>query len=66
MAKEKCLCEELANILEGEAEQKKRTYVKVTQERKNLKPTILGHPTSSDMVIDLEFSFEPVAKRIKL
>ncbi|MDR7247101.1 DUF1259 domain-containing protein [Priestia megaterium] len=64
MAKEKCLCEELANILKGEAEQKKN-LCKVTRERKNLKPTILGHPTSSDLVIALEFSFEPVAKKDK-
>ncbi|MBT2258738.1 DUF1259 domain-containing protein [Priestia megaterium] len=64
LAKEKCLCEELANILKGEAEQKKN-LCKVTRERKNLKPTILGHPTSSDLVIALEFSFEPVAKKDK-
>jgi hypothetical protein len=56
------LCEKLAEILKGEAEIKKDVCM-VTRERKNLKPTILGHPTHSEMVISLEFSFEPISKK---
>lgn len=58
----KTLCKELAKILKGEAEQKKDVCM-VTKERKDLKVTILGHPTHSEMVISLEFSFEPISNK---
>ncbi|WP_338452695.1 DUF1259 domain-containing protein [Niallia oryzisoli] len=58
----KSLCEKLAEILKGEAEQKKNVCM-VTRERKDLKVSILGHPTQSDLVIALEFSFEPISKK---
>ncbi|MFD0772303.1 DUF1259 domain-containing protein [Bacillus sp. CGMCC 1.60114] len=58
----KTLCKELAKILKGEAEQKNDVCM-VTRERKDLDVTILGHPTHSEMVISLEFSFEPISKR---
>jgi Domain of Unknown Function (DUF1259) len=58
----KALCNELAKILKGEAEQKNDVCM-VTRERNDLKVTILGHPTHSDLVIALEFSFEPISKK---
>ncbi len=58
----KDLCKELAKILKGQAEQKNNVCM-VTRERTDLKPTILGHPTQSDLVIALEFSFEPISKK---
>jgi Domain of Unknown Function (DUF1259) len=60
----KTLCNELAKILKGEAEQKNDVCM-VTRERKDLKVTILGHPTHSEMVISFEFSFEPISKKNK-
>ncbi|MFS0600450.1 DUF1259 domain-containing protein [Peribacillus frigoritolerans] len=60
----KTLCSKLAEILKGEAEQKKDVCM-VTRERKDLKATILGHPTHSDLVIALEFSFEPTSNKNK-
>ncbi|MGG2015346.1 DUF1259 domain-containing protein [Bacillus sp. S10(2024)] len=58
----KTLCNELAKILKGEAEQKNDVCM-VTRERKDLNVTILGQPTHSEMVISLEFSFEPITKK---
>lgn len=58
----KTLCNELAKILKGKAEQKNDVCM-VTRERKDLKVKILGHPTHSEMVISLEFSFEPISKK---
>src|SRR4051812_41773681 len=58
----KALCEKLAEILKGEAEQK-NDVCEVTRERKKLKATVLGHPTRSDLAIALEFSFEPISKK---
>ncbi|MEI4830240.1 DUF1259 domain-containing protein [Bacillus sp. FJAT-53711] len=58
----KTLCGELAKILKGEAEQKNDVCM-VTREREDLRVTILGHPTHSEMVISLEFSFEPISNR---
>jgi hypothetical protein len=58
----KNLCKELAKILKGDAEQKNNVCM-VTRERSDLKPTILGQPTKSEMVISLEFSFEPISKK---
>lgn len=58
----KTLCKELAKILKGEAEQKNDVCM-VTREREDLRVTILGHPTHSEMVISLEFSFEPISNR---
>jgi hypothetical protein len=58
----KTLCDKLAKILKGEAEQKNDVCM-VTRERKDLKATILGHPTHSDLAIALEFSFEPISKK---
>ncbi|MBT2667579.1 DUF1259 domain-containing protein [Bacillus sp. ISL-4] len=58
----KDLCKELAKILKGEALQKNNVCM-VTRERSDLKPTILGQSTQSEMVISLEFSFEPISKK---
>lgn len=58
----KTLCNELAKILKGEAQQKNDVCM-VTRERKDLKVTILGQPTHSEMVISFEFSFEPISKK---
>ncbi|MFJ5714301.1 DUF1259 domain-containing protein [Neobacillus sp. NPDC093127] len=58
----KSLCNELAKILNGQAEQKNDVCM-VTKERTDLDVTILGHPTHSDMVIEHEFSFEPISKK---
>lgn len=58
----KDLCKELARILKGEAEQKNNMCM-VTRARTDLKPTILGLTTQSEMVISFEYSFETIPNK---